>query len=104
MDRSSGQDVSAKTRTTNVEHENPPAPAEALSPRAVKGWTWALVVAALLSSLLFALDNPIRPVWFGAGCLLGAASAKLITSPTGLKNHFYHASLTCTSILSDLGL
>jgi hypothetical protein len=103
MDRSFGPDVSAKTGTTSVEQENPPAPTEALSPRAVKGWRWAVVVAALLSSLLFALDNPIRPVWFGAGCLLGAASAKLITSPTGLKKPFYHASPTCTNILSDLG-
>jgi hypothetical protein len=66
------------------------------SPRNVKGWKWALVVSAILSSLfLYALDNTIvaniQPAivetfedvgelsWLGVSFRLGAASTNLVS-------------------------
>ena len=70
--------------------------ADVSSPRAVKGWRWALVVSTILSTLfLFNLDNTIvadiQPAiaetfedvgklpWLGVAFLLGAASTNLVS-------------------------
>jgi hypothetical protein len=80
----------------NIDIEQQDLLADVSSPRAVKGWRWALVVSAILSSLfLFSLDNTIvadiQPAiaetfedvgelpWLGVAFLLGAASTNLVS-------------------------
>lgn len=80
MDRSLWNDVSAKTRTTNVEQQHTPA-----GTISTGGSEWVLMFAVLGSLILPAFDKAVQPVWFRAGVLLGAAFAKLLIILTGLE-------------------